>query len=65
MVGYIRRSLSPEKSTKNGGESDPQDEDELRPSNNLVRYYTCPLDQVRSKDQRKFTQIGFYIVVVM
>jgi len=41
-----RRSLSPEKSTKNGGESDPQDEDELRPSNNLVRYYTCPLDQV-------------------
>merc|ERR1719334_1812409 len=41
-----RRSLSPEKSTKNGGKSDPQDEDELRPSNNLVRYYTCPLDQV-------------------
>ncbi len=42
-----RKSLSPERMEKNGGESQPQEEgqDPGRPST-LLRYYTCPLDQV-------------------
>ena len=47
-----------EKMVKNGGESDPQDEDETPVSStNLVRYYTCPLDQVKPQ-KGKLLELG-------
>ena len=43
----FRRGLSPDK-VRNGGESEPQDEEEIPVSrtSTLIRYDTCPLDQV-------------------
>jgi hypothetical protein len=48
MAFLCRKSLSPDRVERNGGESQPQEEyQELGRPSGLLRYYTCPLDQVR------------------
>ena len=47
LISLLRRGLSPDK-VRNGGESEPQDEDvgPVSRASTLIRYDTCPLDQV-------------------
>jgi len=58
-----KKSLSPDKMDKNGGESEPQDEEMPARTTSLSRYYTCPLDQVVSElesahhDGRSFARL--------